>query len=281
MFRLTTYLTIILLACLTVSCGDGDDSNTSDGQDGNLPVIHTHKMDTTPVAALSRPVQGEMITFKTGVAERAYGYLVRAKRHTNKYLLVFHEWWGLNDYIKKECDYYCNALGDVNVLGIDLYDGRVTDDPKQAAKFKEQTKDSRMQQIIKDALLFTGDSAKLATLGWCFGGHWSLEASIDAGDRAIACVIYYGEPEKNMQRLQQLSAPVLGIFGDKDKVVTPQMVNDFENRMNAINKPLRIQHYNEEHAFANPSNPKYNNDDAADAKKLTVRFLKEQFAAVN
>jgi carboxymethylenebutenolidase len=106
-----------------------------------------------------------------------------------------------------------------------------------------------------------------------------LEASIDAGSRAIGCVIYYGTPEKNIQRLQSLSAPVLGIFGDKDKVVTPAMVNDFENRMQAINKPIRIQHYNEDHAFANPSNPKFSKDDAADAKKLTVKFLKEQFAS--
>jgi carboxymethylenebutenolidase len=41
-----------------------------------------------------------------------------------------------------------------------------------------------------------GKSAKIGTIGWCFGGGLSLQASLTAGKQAAATVMYYGMPEE-------------------------------------------------------------------------------------
>ena len=57
-----------------------------------------------PAAFTLKDSQGKMITFKTKDGKTANGYFVKSEKPTNKYIFVFHEWWGLNDYIKKESD---------------------------------------------------------------------------------------------------------------------------------------------------------------------------------
>ena len=49
-----------------------------------------------------------------------------------------------------------------------------------------------------------GEEANIATLGWCFGGGWSLKTAIQAKDKASACVIYYGSPVEKAEEEQNL-----------------------------------------------------------------------------
>jgi len=62
---------------------------------------------------------------------------VKAAGPTKKYLFVIHEWWGLNDYIKQEAEKLQKELG-VNVIALDLYDGKVTSDPKTARSIRSR-----------------------------------------------------------------------------------------------------------------------------------------------
>src|SRR5437870_12492179 len=55
-----------------------------------------------PVAFTYLNQAGNMITYKTPDGKEANAYEIKASGESNKYLLVFHEWYGLNDYIKKE-----------------------------------------------------------------------------------------------------------------------------------------------------------------------------------
>src|SRR6187402_828861 len=74
---------------------------------------------------------GEMMKFKTPDGTDASGYLIKAKNKSDKWLFVYQEWWGLNDHIKKEADKFYTDLGaDVNVIALDMYDGKSTTDPK-------------------------------------------------------------------------------------------------------------------------------------------------------
>jgi hypothetical protein len=69
---------------------------------------------------------GSMVEFATIDGKQGRGYLVKsANPKSKKYIFLFHEWWGLNDYIKREADKIAADLKDVNVLAIDLYDGNV------------------------------------------------------------------------------------------------------------------------------------------------------------
>lgn len=219
---------------------------------------------------------GKMITFDTPDGKTANAYEVKAERSTNKYLFIFHEWYGLNDYIKQEADNYQRDLGTVNVLALDLYDGKLAGNNEEARKYVQSVETERATNIIKGAMNYAGMDAQIGTLGWCFGGGWSLQAGIILGYNAKAVVIYYGMPEKNKDKLVSLSAPVLGIFALKDEHITPAIVDTFKENMENLGKEVRIKSYDAVHAFANPSNPKHDKVAAEDARKLTIEFLKEK-----
>lgn len=204
-------------------------------------------------------------------------YVIRSAKPTRNYLFVFHEWWGLNDYMKRESDDLQKALGDVNVIALDLYDGKIAQDAKTAGEYVQQMKSERGVAIINAAVKYVGSDAKIATIGWCFGGSWSLESTFLEGKQAVGCVIYYGMPEKDIARLKTLQCNVLGIFGTLDSYVTPKVVEEFQKNMKAANKTLEVHNYKAVHAFANPSNPKYDKEKSEDAHKHAVAFLKKSF----
>lgn len=79
-----------------------------------------------------------MITFKTPDGQQANAYFLKAKTETNNWIFVFQEWWGLNDYIKRESEKLYNDMGNVNVLAFDMYDGKVTAANKEAQKLKSK-----------------------------------------------------------------------------------------------------------------------------------------------
>jgi carboxymethylenebutenolidase len=100
-----------------------------------------------------------------------------------------------------------------------------------------------------------------------------------AGSNMKGCIIYYGMPETDSEKLKQLNGPVLGFFAKKDAWITPEVVQKFESQMKGLGKSITIESYDADHAFANPSNPKYNKEASAQAYKLEIEFLKKNFEA--
>ncbi|MGA2669214.1 MAG: dienelactone hydrolase family protein [Ignavibacteria bacterium] len=241
---------------------------------GDMDFKDAHSVPLPFKLALEK---GTMISFMTKDGNSANAYEVKSDKPSNKYILMFHEWWGLNDYIKKEAETLQSSLGDVNVLALDLYDGKVAQTSDEASKYVQSIKQDRVFNIINGAVDYAGTDAVFGTIGWCFGGGWSLQASILLGDRSKACVMYYGMPEKNLDVLSKLTAPVLGIFGSKDKFITPELVSEFENNMKKLNKSFDVKIYDAVHAFANPSNPDHDAKATEDAYYLTVNFFKQNF----
>ncbi len=217
---------------------------------------------------------GSMIKFKGTDGVEANAYLLKAKKNTNNWIFVFQEWWGLNDHIKREAENLFNDLGNVNVLAIDMYDGKLATNPQDAGKFMGEFKQDRGNAIVQGALAYVGKSAKIGTIGWCFGGGQSMQAALTAGKQANACVIYYGAPEENLDRLKALNCDVLDIWPTQDKWINKEMTAKFEANMKAAGKNLTVKAYDADHAFANPSNPKHNKDFTADAYKNTLDFFK-------
>lgn len=219
---------------------------------------------------------GKMVSFKTPDGQEGKGYLLEAKTKTNNWIFVFQEWWGLNDNIKRQSEQLYNDLGNVNVIALDMYDGKVATERADASKYMTEFKQERGDAIVKGAMEFAGKNARIGTIGWCFGGAQSLMASLTAGSSAAGCVIYYGMPVDNVEKLKTLKADVLGIFGSQDKFITTEVVNKFEANMKAAGKKATIKSYNADHGFANPSNPIYDKTASEDAWKLTTAFFKER-----
>ncbi|MDB5007893.1 MAG: clcD 2 [Mucilaginibacter sp.] len=219
---------------------------------------------------------GKAITYKTPDGKEAAAYEFKAKSPTNNYILVIHEWWGLNDWVKKESEKIYNDLGNVNIIDLDLYDGKVATTREDAGKLMQAVKDDRAQAIIKGAIAYVGPKAHIATIGWCFGGGWSLQTTLLAGKQAAACVMYYGMPEQDVNRLKTLHADVLGNFANKDQWINTKVVAKFEEDMKAAGKKLIVHQYDADHGFANPSNPIYDSKATTEAYGYTIAFLKQR-----
>lgn len=229
-----------------------------DAHPAPLPVEATH--------------QGTMIEFPVAGGANGRGFLMKAHGNTNKYLLLFHEWWGLNDYIKNETAMWCHDLG-INVLAIDLYDGKLATTPEDAGKLMKANDAARSAAIIEGAAKHLGDKADFRTMGWCFGGGWSLQAALLLKDRTKACVMYYGMPEKDVERLKALASDAIFVHASQDQWITDQVVADFETNMKSAGKTVVVHRYDANHAFANPTSPRYNEPSAKAARAVVRTYL--------
>jgi carboxymethylenebutenolidase len=227
-----------------------------------------------PLPYIHQSTAGKMITFKTPDGLEANAYYLPAKKKSDKWIFVFQEWWGLNDYIKKESEKFYNDLENVNVLALDMYDGKVTASREEAAKYMGEFKPDRGLAIVRGAANFAGKDAKIGTVGWCFGGGQSLQAALALRTNGVACVMYYGMPEENVERLKSLNCDVLNIWPTQDKWINKEMMDKFQNNMNAAGKKLTIKAYDADHAFANPSNAKHNKEFADDAYAHALAYFK-------
>jgi carboxymethylenebutenolidase len=124
----------------------------------------------------------------------------------------------------------------------------------------------------------TQQAPKIASLGWCFGGTWSLNTALLFPESLDAAVIYYGggittDPEQ----LATLEMPIIGFFGADDTNPTPETVAEFERVLKALDKSVEVHLYEGAgHAFANPSGTRYVEAAAMDAWEKTIEFLNEK-----
>ncbi|MFM7358650.1 MAG: dienelactone hydrolase family protein [Sediminibacterium sp.] len=219
---------------------------------------------------------GERIQFNTPDGSMAMGYEIKSKRPSNNWILVIQEWWGMNDNILREAEELAEELGNVNVLALDMYDGKVASTPDSAMKLVQAATKERLENIVRGGIAHAGSKAKIFTIGWCFGGMWSLQSSLLAGNQAAGCVMYYGRPENNLEKLKTLQCDVLGIFGSKDRSPSPEVVKRFEEDMRSVGKNLSLHMYDAGHGFANPSNPSFDKIATADAHTKAIAFIKER-----
>ncbi|AEE49259.1 dienelactone hydrolase family protein [Haliscomenobacter hydrossis] len=220
---------------------------------------------------------GSSVNFKTPDGQTANGYMIKAKKKSKKWLFVYQEWWGLNDYIKKQSDiFYTDLGGAVNVIALDMYDGKVTSDPKEAGGFMRGVQETRLESIVKGAMMMAGKKAKIANVGWCFGGGWSLKSAILGGKQTVGSVMYYGMPVQDVEKLKTLNSDVLGLFATEE-YISKKVIEDFAANMKTAGKSLNYKIFGGVHGFANPSNPKHDPAMSKEAYDIAIGYLKQKF----
>lgn len=190
-------------------------------------------------------------------------------------IIVIHEWWGLNDNIKHWTDRLASA--GYAALAVDLYGGVVATNRDDAMKAVKAVEPPKALAVIKSAFEFLGSDARImatkrAVIGWCFGGGYSLQTAL-AIPQLDGAIIYYGQLETDPAKLAAIKARVLGIFGKRDTGIPPETVAKFEAGLKQAGVRAEIHSYDADHAFANPSNPKYDEKSAADAWNHVLAFL--------
>lgn len=229
-----------------------------------------------PALARAAAAGLETVTVKTAGGHDVSAALAMPAKTPAPAVLMVHEWWGLNDQIKAVAADFA-AQGYV-ALAIDLFDGKVATTPDQAKAQISALDPARGTDIATSWVRYLrGHKAvdgKIGTIGWCFGGGWSLNTSI--ATPVEATVIYYGRVDKTAAELKTLKGPVLGHFGTLDRFINKPMVDGFQAAMAEAGKRLTVHWYEANHAFANPTGASY---DAADAKlawERTTKFFREQ-----
>jgi carboxymethylenebutenolidase len=221
----------------------------------------------------------ETVSYKSG-NDTVSGYIALPEgggKHPA--IIVIHEWWGLNDWVKEQTQKYA-AQGNV-ALAVDLYRGKVATTSDEAHIRARGVPDDRGLQDLEAAFAYLAsrpdvDAGKIGSIGWCMGGGWSIKLAVDQ-PKLAACVVNYGALPTAAASIAKIKAPVLGNFGADDQGIPPQSVRAFESAMKADDNIADIKIYDGAgHAFENPSNKtSYRPEATADAEKRVLAFFQK------
>ena len=229
-----------------------------------------------PILARAQAGTLDMVELPIEGANPVRGALALPDADNAPAILLVHEWWGLNDQIKAVTAEFAR-LGFI-AFAVDLFDTEPASDLQEAMDLVQgldaETATTKLVTAIEWLAAHEKGNGKVATIGWCFGGGWSLAASL--ATPVDATVIYYGNVEKSPTELESLLGPVLGHFGTLDQNIDRDKVAGFEAAMAEAGKAdlLTVYWYDAGHAFANPTGARYDADDAKLAWDRTLEFLK-------
>ena len=237
------------------------------------------------VGADTLDVTGEDVVYATVGGADVTGYVVLPDEPPEEVegplpgVIVIQEWWGLNDNIRAMAEKIA-ALG-YTALAVDLYSGQVAEDRDAANQYMTEAMEDESALIdnLTQAYVYLTEvhgSPRVGSIGWCFGGGWSLRAALALPSDLDAVVIYYGQLDTNPAHLETLQMPILGLFGEDDGGIPVDQVREFGTVLQDLGKDAEIHIYaNANHAFANPSGGRYNTEAAEDAWGRVVDFFAE------
>ncbi|MDI3253783.1 dienelactone hydrolase family protein [Pseudacidobacterium ailaaui] len=219
----------------------------------------------------------ERVTFPSG-SETASGLLyLPSGAGPHPAIIVIHEWWGLNDWIKEQAN---ELAGEGYVaLAVDLYRGQVASDPEMAHELSRGLPQDRGIRDLVAAFDFLAkrkdvDPQRIGAVGWCMGGGYAAQFAVaEPNLRAVA--INYGPLPTEKAALARIHAMVLGNFGGQDRGIPPSSVEAFVAAMKDLHKEVDAKIYPDAgHAFENPNNSQgYKPEDAKDAQERMKRFF--------
>jgi carboxymethylenebutenolidase len=285
---ITLVFAILIAACqkqagVAPSTPNAPDGSTAAATTKAAPASPTPAPATSPDGRAVPASRGRTITIASG-SDSTDGYLSvppsegDGKKHPA--LIVIHEWWGLDDWIRENTDHLAD-LGYV-ALAVDLYRAKSTNDPDVAHQLIRGLPEDRALRDMKNAFNLLAargdvDPRKIAVMGWCMGGGYALNLATEE-PRLAACVVNYGHLVTEPATIGRIHASIMGNFGGKDQGIAPQDVKTFQEALASAGVKNDIKIYDDTgHAFMNPGNKDgYNAPDARDAWGRIETFLATQ-----
>jgi carboxymethylenebutenolidase len=225
-------------------------------------------------------VMGEMIEFSDEM-ETFQGYLAPSSSGKGPGVIVLQEYWGLVGHIKDVVDRF-GAAG-FTALAPDLYKGKTTGDPDDAATLMQALNISETALILNKAIETlaahpaTATQDRIGIVGFCMGGQLALFA---AGSNHLikACVDFYGIHPKVHPSFESFNGPVLGFFAEHDDYAGPDAVQALDQTLTDLGRAHTFKTYpGAHHAFFNDARPEvYDAAAAKDAWERTISFLHKE-----
>ena len=249
---------------------------------------HAEDVAEPSAAALIEPardVTGERMAYAEVDNEIVYGHFAYPSDMVEPLpaIIMIHEWWGLNDNVRAMAERLAGE-GYI-VLAVDLFGAEIASNPEAARQMMLRVVENPQSATanIEQAYAFVNDVAgapRVASLGWCFGGGWSLNTAMLFPKELDAAVIYYGQVIDDEEKLRPINAPILAFFGDADRSISIESVKGFEQSLKRLRMSHEIHVYpGAGHAFANPTGNNYKPEFAEDAWQRTLSFLQLNLAA--
>ena len=210
------------------------------------------------------------------------GYLATPAAGRGPGVIVIQEWWGLNDQIRGVADRF--AQEGFAALAPDLFHGKMAPigEPDEAGKLFMALNADEAAKDVRGAATFlkaheASASPKVGVIGFCMGGQIALLTGTVAPDEVGAVVDCYGIHPNVKPDFSKLKAPVLGIFGGKDAMVTDAAREQLARDVKAAGATIESHVYPEaDHAFMNEQRKDaYRAQDAEDAWQRAVDFLRQ------
>jgi dienelactone hydrolase len=191
------------------------------------------------------------------------GYLAYddAKSGPRAGVLVVHEWWGLNDYIRGRT----RQMAEMGYVAFapDMYgDGKTTSDPKEAGALSGGV-DAEMAPRAKAGLEVLKkqagvDPTRLGAMGFCFGGSTVLALAY-SGEDLKGTVIFHGSlfpPEAG--QASKIKSPIAILHGEADGFIKPETITAVKSALEAGKVDwFMVSYAHAVHAFTNPDADKY------------------------
>ncbi|MGH7089499.1 MAG: dienelactone hydrolase family protein, partial [Stellaceae bacterium] len=202
-------------------------------------------------------IKTEAIEYRQGTAA-CEGFFAHddATRGKRPGVLVVHEWGGLGDYVKQRARMLAE-LGYV-ALGCDIFgQGVRAQSMEHCAKISEPYYKHRgliraraqagLEQLRGHALV---DTAKVAAIGYCFGGLVVLEMA--RAEMPLSCVVSFHGQFMTPEPAKRIKCKVLALHGAVDPVVPPEEVQTFEKEMETAGADWQLIAYGgAKHTFTN------------------------------
>jgi dienelactone hydrolase len=174
-------------------------------------------------------------------------------------VLVVHEWWGLNDYVRGRAVQLAK-LGYV-AFALDMYGkGVLATDPEKAGELAGQFKGKSLMaeraQAGLDQLLGTGlvDPSRVAAIGYCFGGS-TVQALAYSGAPLAGIVSFHGGLiPATEEAVSKNKAKILICHGACDPSMKQEQIDAYLKSLNDGKIDYKFVVYaGALHAFTNPN----------------------------
>ncbi len=205
-------------------------------------------------------IKGEEVTYQDGsITLKGYVAFNEKQKGKRPAIIVVPEWWGNNDYTRMRA----RMLAELGYIAIaaDMYgDGKIAANPTDAQAFATpfykdpQLGKSRIEAALKKILGYPqADAAKLAAIGYCFGGSMVLNAA-KMGMDFKGVVSFHGGLAGVPATPGTTKANILVCHGGADKFISAAELKNFRDNLDAVKAPYTFKSYEgATHAFSNPN----------------------------
>jgi dienelactone hydrolase len=206
-------------------------------------------------------IQGQEVAYQAGDTTLK-GYIAwdANRKGRRPAVIVVHEWWGHNDYVRRRARML--AEEGYTALALDMYgDGKRADHPRDAQKLVMEAianpAISKARFMAAHDLLKkheTVDPSKIAAIGYCFGGAVVLQMARFGTDLKGVVSFHGNLSTQSPAKPGMVKAKVLVLHGADDSLVPKEQVQAFKKEMDAAGVDYRFIAYpGAVHAFTNPA----------------------------